>query len=88
MDVFCQTLGITAYTLENHSNFKSKFSLSNGNIFEIHDYFRTRRNDRFNDFSQLLNTLSNQDFAGLDNFNELGNLFCTQGVAWKVNWCS
>ena len=28
-----------------------------------------------------LSTLSNQDFAGLDNFNKLENLFCMWGVA-------
>ena len=26
--VFCQNLGITAYTLENYSNFKKKFLLT------------------------------------------------------------
>ena len=31
--VFCWNLGITAYTLKNYSNFKSKFSFKNGNIF-------------------------------------------------------
>ena len=64
-----------------HGNFKSKFSFNNGSIFEIHDYFRTGGNGSFNDLSQLINTLSNQDFAGLDNFNKLEKLFCTQGVA-------
>ena len=49
--VFCQNLGITAYTLENYSNFKSKFSFKIG---------RTK----------------------------LENLFCTRGVARKLNWCS
>ena len=44
------------------------------------DCFRTRGNARLNDLSQLLNTLSNQDFAGLDNFNKLENLFCMQGL--------
>ena len=42
--VFCQNLGITAYTLENYSNFKSNFSFNNGSILEIHDYFSTRGN--------------------------------------------
>ena len=81
--VFCQNLGITAFTLENCFNFKSKFSFNNGSIFEIHDYFKTRRNARFNDLSQIRNTLSNQDWAGLDNFNKL----YTRGVARKFNWC-
>ena len=34
----------------------------------MHDYFRTRGNVSFNDLSQLVNTLSSQDFAGLDKF--------------------
>ena len=37
-------------------------------IYEIHDYFRNRANASFNDFSQLINTKSSQDFAGLDKF--------------------
>ena len=78
MGVFCQNLGITAYTLENYSNFKSNFSFNSWSILEIHDYFKTRENVYFNDFnlSQLINgTLSNQDFAGFDNFNKLENLY-------------
>ena len=39
--VFCQNLGITAYTLENYCNFKSNFSFNNGSILEIHEFFRT-----------------------------------------------
>ena len=83
-----QNLGITAYALENYSNFKSKLSFNNGNIFEIHDCFRTRGNA--NDLSQLIDSLSlpNQDFAGLDNLDRLENLLCMQGVARKLNWCS
>ena len=93
--VFCQNLGITGCTLENCSNLKSKFSINNGSIFEIHDYFRTRGNARFNDLSQLINTLSSQDFSGLHNLgnlwrtlDKLENAFCTRGVARKLNWCS
>ena len=71
MGVFCQNLGITACTLENYSDFKSKFLFNNGSIFKIHDYFRTRGNPSFNDLSQLINTLSIQDFAGSDEFNKL-----------------
>ena len=85
---FLQNLGITAHTLKNYSNFKSKFLISNGSIFEIHDYFRTRRNASFNDLSQLINSLSNQDFAVLDNFNKLENLFCMWEFARKLNWCT
>ena len=44
VDFFCQNIGITAYTLENYCDLKGKFSFSNGNIFEIHDYFRTGAN--------------------------------------------
>ena len=69
LGVFCQNLGITAYiaTLENYSNFKGNFSFNDGNILEI-NYYKTRGNVSFNDLSQLINTLSNQDFAGLDKF--------------------
>ena len=66
--VFCQNLGITVYTLENYSNFKSNFSFNNESILEIHDYFRTLGKSSFNDLSELINTLSNQDFSGLDKF--------------------
>ena len=68
MDVFCQNLDITAYTLENYSNFKSNILFNNGSILEIHDYFRTGGNASLNNLSQIINTLSNQDFAGLDKF--------------------
>ena len=68
MGVFCQNLGITAYTLENYSNFKSNISFNNGSILEIHDYFRTGGNASLNNLSQIINTLSNQDFAWLDKF--------------------
>ena len=36
-----------------------------GVFFEINDYFRTGGNVSVNDLSQLINTLSNQDFAFL-----------------------
>ena len=74
MSVFCQYLCITAYTLENYSNFKINFSFNNGSILEIHDYFRTRGNASFNDFSQIINRLSNQNFAGFDNFRLKENM--------------
>ena len=93
MGVFCQNLGITSYNLENYSHFKSKFSLNNVRILERYNYFRTRGNVSFSDLSQLINTLSNQDFAGLDKFNKLINklnkyLFSMQGVARELNSCS
>ena len=60
------------------SNFKSHFSFNNWSILEIHDYFRTMGNVCFNNFNlpQQINTLSNQDFTGFGNFNNLENLFC------------
>ena len=81
MGVFCQNLGIIAYTLENYSNFKSNFSFNNGIILEIYDYFRNRGNASFNDLSQLINTLSNQDFDGLDKFKLRESLLKTEGNA-------
>ena len=63
--VFRQNVGITAYTLENYSNFKSNFSFNNGSIYEKHDYFRK---SSFNDLLELINTLSDQDISGLDKF--------------------
>ena len=86
--VFCQNLGITAYTLENYSNFKSNFSFNNGSILEVNDYFRTMGKSSFNDLSQLINTLSNQDFAGLDKFRlreSLGKLKEMRVQLLKVN---
>ena len=68
MGVFWQNLGITAYTLENYSNFKSNFSFNNKSILETHDHFRTRGNTRVNDLPQLINTPSNQEFPGCDKF--------------------
>ena len=66
--VFRQNLDITAYTLENYSNFKSNFSFNNGSIYEIHDYFRNLGKSSFNDLLELINTLSDQDISGLDKF--------------------
>ena len=90
MGAFCQNLGITAYIaiLENYSNFKSKFSFNDGNILEIHYCFKTRGNASFNDLSQLINTLSNQDFAGLNKFGlreSLGKMKEMRAQIIKVN---
>ena len=41
--VFCQNLGITAYTLENCSNFKNKFLFNNGSILELNDYYNSNK---------------------------------------------
>ena len=59
--VFCQKLGITAYTLENYSNFKSKFSFNNGSILEINDYYnsnKSRGNVSVTELPERINTLS------------------------------
>ena len=71
--VFCQNLGVTAYSLENYSNFKNKFLFNNGSILEINDYFNnwSRGNVSFTELSEIITTLSNQDFAGLDKFRLL-----------------
>ena len=69
--VFCQNLGITAYTLENYYNFKNKFLFNNGSILGINDYYyknRSRRNSSFTELCEIINTLSNQDFSRLDKF--------------------
>ena len=53
--VFCQNLGITAYTLENYSNFKNKFLFNNGSIFEINNYYnsnKSRGNVTFTELSE------------------------------------
>ena len=42
VSVFCQNLRITAYTLENYSNFKNKLLFNNGSILEINDYYNNR----------------------------------------------
>ena len=70
MGVFCQNLGITAYTLENYSNFKNKFLFNNGSILEINDYYsnKSRGNVSFTELSEIINTLSSHNFAGMDKF--------------------
>ena len=59
VDGFCQNLGITAYTLENDSDFNSNFSFSNESILEILDDFRTRGNASFNNLSQIIKKIKN-----------------------------
>ena len=71
VDVFCQNLGITAYTLENYSNFKNKFLFNNGSILELNDYYnsnKSRGSVSFTELSEIINTLSGQNFAGMDKF--------------------
>ena len=69
--VFCQKLGMTAYTLENYSDFKNKFLFSNCSILEINDYYnsnKSRGNVSVTELSEIINTLSSQDFAVMDKF--------------------
>ena len=66
--VSCQHLSITAYALENYSNFKNKFLSNNGSIVEINDYFN-KGNLSFTELSEIITTLSNQDFAGWINLD-------------------
>ena len=68
--VSCQHLSITAYALENYSNFKNKSLSNNGSIVEINDYFN-KGNVSFTELSEIITNLSNQDFAGLDKFRLL-----------------
>ena len=47
-----------------------KFLFNKGSILEINDcYNRSRGNVNFTELSEIINTLSNQDFAGLDKFS-------------------
>ena len=71
--VFCQNLGIKTYTSENYSNFENKFLFNNGSILKKNDYFnnRSRGNVSFTELSEIIATLSNQDFAELDKFRLL-----------------
>ena len=62
-----QNLGFTAYTLENYSYVKNKFVFKSGSILEINDYY-SNRSRSFTELCKIVNTLSNQDFAGLDKF--------------------
>ena len=55
VSVFCQKLGITAFTLENYFNFKKEFLSNNGRILEINDYYdRSRRNISFSEISEII----------------------------------
>ena len=85
--VFCQNLGITAYTLENYSNFKNKFLFNNGSILEINDYYsnKSRGNVSFTEFSEIINTLSSQDFAGMDRFRLMASLGKIKKMRVKMN---
>ena len=91
MGVFCQNLGITAYTLKNYSNFKNKFLCNTGSILEINDYYnnRSRGNVSSAELSEIINTLSNEDFVGMDKFRlrtSLGKIK-EMRVQMKVHHC-
>ena len=80
--VFCQNL---VYALENYINFKNVL-LNNRSILEINYYYKIRGNVSFTELSEIKNTLSNQDFAGLDKFNNLEeNLFCMHWFTMKFH---
>ena len=72
--VFCQNLARyhNIYTLENYSNFRNKFLIlfNNGSILEINDYCNNgnRGNVSLTELSEIINALSNQNFAVLDKF--------------------
>ena len=85
--VFCQNLGITAYTLENYSNFKNKFLFNNGSILEINDYYNSnkRGNVTFTELPEIINTLSSQDFAGMDKFRLRKRLRNIKEMRVKIN---
>ena len=82
-----QNLGFTAYTLENYSYVKNKFVFKSGSILEINDYYsnRSRRNVRFTELCKIVNTLSNQDFAGLDKFRLRTSLGKISKINVKMN---
>ena len=84
---FCQNLGITAYTLDNYSNFRNKFLFNNGSILKINDYYnnRSRENVSFTELSETINTLSNQDFAEMDKFRLRTSLGKTKEMCVKMN---
>ena len=65
------------YTLENYSNFKNK----------LNDYYndKSRGNTSFTGLSEIINTLSNQDFAGLDKFRLRESLGKIKEMHVKMN---
>ena len=69
MGLFCQNL---LHTLENYFNFTYNVF---GSILEINYYYRIEENVSFTELSKIIKTLSNADFAALDKFNKLENLF-------------
>ena len=86
--VFCQNLGIAAYTLENYSNFKNKFLFNNGSILEINDYYNSNKstgNVTFTELPEIINTLSSQDFAGIDKFRLRKRLRNIKEMRVKIN---
>ena len=87
VSIFCQNLGIAAYALENHSNVKNKFLFNSGSTLELNDYYnkRSRGNVSFTELCEIINTLSNQDFAGLNKFRLRKSLGKIKEMHVKMN---
>ena len=82
VDNFCQKLGITPYTLENYPNFKNKTFIWQWKFLKINNY-RTKRKLRFNEFSEIIQTLLNQDFRFNKSRSRL-SLWDVKGMCDKV----
>ena len=83
--VFSQNLGITAYALENYSNFRNKFLFNNGSTLEINYYNNVSRgNLSFTELSEI-NVLSNQKFSGMDKFRVRTSLGKIKKMRAKMN---
>ena len=85
--VFSQNLGITAYTLENYSNFKNKFLFNNGSTLEINYYYNNISQESKVSFTELseTNVLSNQKFSGMDKFRVRKSLGKIKKMRVKMN---
>ena len=66
MGVFCKNLSITHSMYFRKLLQFLKFLFNNGSILQINDYYnRSRENVSFTELSEIINSVSNQDFAGL-----------------------
>ena len=74
-------------TLENYSNFKNKFLFSNDSILESNDYYSNRNmgNISFVELCEMINTLSNYNFPGLDKFRLRTSLRKIKEMCVKMN---
>ena len=58
----------------------------NGSIFKINDYYnRSRGNKSFTELYEIINTLSNQGFAGMDKFRLRTSLGKIKEICVKMN---